>query len=656
MKFYQKFKFKMTLQMLLLGLVPLLIVFGITTFYVVTNTIEQVYESNTSVVQGFKNSIDGEMRAIESVMTILANNESVMEMNPEAMEGLLMEVVMDYDGISQIYVMNTSGMQIFKTSGELGDRADREYFKKAMEGEGNYSAVIISGSTGKPIIVRAEPILQDGEIVGVIGASVDLTFLSNILTNVDLDEKSYGYIVDIDGVVLAHPDESLISEKVSLLDLEPVQEVINGKDGFSRYTFEGDDRFASYTFLDRTQWGILIQTPSVVAFKDIVDLIYILVPIILVAAVFTILGALVISNKVSKPLVDIEEQIEKAKDGNLNLQMNPKTSTRKDEFGNLANNFMTMIAEIRKLLMDSQKLSIEVNDVSRNLTLMAEETKVLSFEITNAVEEIATGAGDQAEESEKSVMLATNFNKKFASLSESSESMGTSATNVIRINEESKPKLISLEEASNVNIENTRKVESSIKNLNEKSDSIANILETITSISQQTNLLALNASIEAARAGEQGRGFAVVADEIRKLAEGSSDAASEINLIIQSIQDEINNSVELMKMVSRSTKLQNASVLEVHNAFGEIDTSVNVISMNISKVDNYVKELSAENSLIVDAISNISSVSEETAAASEEVTASVSQQLTSVENVADESLRLKSLADELSKKIDQFKI
>lgn len=646
----------MTIQMLTLGLIPLLIVFGITTYIVISNTVTEVHESNMSIVQGFRTAIDVEMESTEAVMEIISRNKLITDMNPEAMEGILKDVVERYKGISQIYVMDESGMQIYKTSGELGDRSDREYFINALDGKGNYSSVIISGTTGKPIIVRAEPIYSNNEIVGVIGASIDLSFLSTILTEIDLDEESYGFIVDGEGVVLAHPDETLISEKVNLSDLKPVQDVILGNDGDERYTYKEEDRFASYVYLERTGWGILVQTPTEIAFKALLNLIYILIPVIVLAAIAIIIGAFIMSKKVSRPLTDIEEQIEKAKDGDFNLQMNPKTSQRKDEFGVLANNFMYMIEEIRKLLLDSKKLSSEVNDVSKNLTNMADETKILSTEITNAVEEIATGASDQAEESEKSVLLATNFNDKFIALKSNSDEMGASAANVIKINESSKPKLDTLEAMSNVNIENTKEIEISIRTLNEKSDSIAKILETITSISQQTNLLALNASIEAARAGEHGKGFAVVADEIRNLAEGSSEAASEIGLIIQSIQGEIDNSVLLMGKVSDSTQKQSASVLEVHDAFSEIDLSVHDISTNIKKVEEYVKVLSEENTLIVDAISNISSVSEETAAASEEVTASVTQQLNSVENVAKESIHLKALADELSIKINYFRI
>jgi len=87
--------------------------------------------------------------------------------------------------------------------------------------------------------------------------------------------------------------------------------------------------------------------------------------------------------------------------------------------------------------------------------------------------------------------------------------------------------------------EKTQQTAHSVENLNERAGQIGGIVMLIKEIADQTNLLALNAAIEAARAGEQGRGFAVVADEVRKLAERTSHATSEISTLVANIQEEI---------------------------------------------------------------------------------------------------------------------
>ncbi len=350
---------------------------------------------------------------------------------------------------------------------------------------------------------------------------------------------------------------------------------------------------------------------------------------------------------------EIEKKMKLVADGDFTVVMDVKTN---DEIGSLSKSFNTMIAQVKDLMATTITVSQEVLNASENLAAFAQQTSAASTDVANTVEEIARGATDQAQETETGVRIANSLSEKFEELSVSSEEMNINAQATLAVNEEGIKTLQELKHTSDISKQSNERVENAIVDLDKSATSINAILETITSIASQTNLLALNASIEAARAGDAGRGFAVVADEIRKLAEGSDNAAKEIKTILDKIQYESKNTVSIMREVKGIYDKQEMSVDKVNVAFSEISGSIGSVASKIRKMNEQVDMLKTEKERIVSTMENISAVSEETAAASEEVTASMQQQSDAVEQVASSAANLSSLAAELMSKLDSFKI
>ncbi len=172
--------------------------------------------------------------------------------------------------------------------------------------------------------------------------------------------------------------------------------------------------------------------------------------------------------------------------------------------------------------------------------------------------------------------------------------------------------------------------------------------ETIMQISAQINLLALNASIEAARAGDAGRGFAVVAEEIRKLADQTKESTKEISSLMEHLNEGTHYATETIDQAVKEADLQASKVKDVERDFLAISEQIKRLALSIEEIEGTAKELITSNNTIVDAITQLSSVSEEVAAGSEQVrnisqenSARVSEAVQTVKEVVETAQELK---------------
>lgn len=195
-----------------------------------------------------------------------------------------------------------------------------------------------------------------------------------------------------------------------------------------------------------------------------------------------------------------------------------------------------------------------------------------------------------------------------------------------------------------------------IHGLEQRSQEIGQIVDTITGISTQTNLLALNATIEAARAGDHGRGFAVVANEVRKLAEQSAGSAQKISLLISTIQAETGKAVYSMEHASNEVSSGIEIVNSAGHSFAQIEKSVDRVAAQIQEVFSEVKDLASGTEQVFQSVEQINEAAQTSASGTQNIAAATEEQLASMEEISMSSASMAHMAEELHDKINEFKI
>jgi methyl-accepting chemotaxis protein len=202
----------------------------------------------------------------------------------------------------------------------------------------------------------------------------------------------------------------------------------------------------------------------------------------------------------------------------------------------------------------------------------------------------------------------------------------------------------------------TRSMVEKVDNLKESTRSIVKILDVLGNITKQTNILSLNATIEAARAGTAGKGFMVVADEIRKLADQSRQSIAIVGQIIETIQREIDETVNVLSQAYPIFQEQILSVKEADTIFKEVQTHMGGFIHQLSEVTESISQLDASQNVLSDAMANVSAVAQQSSATSEEVASLSSEQMSISNGLVKLSDKLEELSNSLQDSLSKFQV
>lgn len=288
-----------------------------------------------------------------------------------------------------------------------------------------------------------------------------------------------------------------------------------------------------------------------------------------------------------------------------------------------------------------------LNEFGDELKENIDITGDISREVTNSFSQIASGIESETKSINDISYSMNNSNEAIEFLRKASIDMKEISDDTSIITKEGNSKIVDLSskmERARDDINNTVIL---INELNDRSNQIGSILQTINSISEQTGLLALNAAIEAARAGEEGKGFAVVAEEIRKLADDSHKSTEKISEILVQIQDKTQEVTGQVANVQDEIAVSKNASNKVEEVFDKVMNNANNVLTKANKVENIAKDISKTSKFITDEISSISSLTEEHAASVEEVLASITDQDERISDIVDSFKTLEKLNKDL---------
>ena len=353
-----------------------------------------------------------------------------------------------------------------------------------------------------------------------------------------------------------------------------------------------------------------------------------------------------------KPLAQMTWAMEQVSRGNLKVQL---TGTFTDETRELVGNFNRMLDYLRSSVVQLKKSSDETLQLAQQLAQTIQQMHGATEEVSSTIQNISKGAEEQASK----VQEAFNIIDRMAGSIQTSAEQLNSAEKAVQRSKAASEDGTQAVQRTIVHMNSIHEVvQNSSREVNElgvRSKAIGQVVDVITHIADQTNLLALNAAIEAARAGEYGRGFAVVSEEVKKLADGSAEAASQIAGMIREIQKEIGAVVNSMNKGAGRVSEGLAVVASAGESLGEIQSASDEVAVQVQQISGSFENQADQAGKVVEAITNIVAVSEENASATEEISASTEELTASMEALVAAARQLEGVAQRLKESSSNFK-
>ena len=489
-----------------------------------------------------------------------------------------------------------------------------------------------NANISKTIISYVVPFyLKNGDNYGVTGVDFDFAYLDDLLKKNQKYEGDSSFLINAEGKILYHAQYQ---------NGENFQEIEDGKyaDAFKEmqeqdhgFIHEGSGKSSilmGFTTLENG-WKIVTVPSYHEIYGSLENFKMTFAVFSVFFAVFMLVLAVLVGNRIARPIVKLSKSVEKMSQGALDEKITVKDQTEigalarsLESLGEQLKNYKLYIGEISEVLnqMSEGKLSISLqHEYNGEFACIKAALNALSGKLTDLIGNIQTSservsefAGNVANSaqslSQGSIEQAGSIEQLSERIRAISDHVEKSAENTKLANAEARSTQGEVEKAD----QQMQKMQKAMEEISDKSGEISKIIKTIDDIAFQTNILALNAAIEAARAGTYGKGFAVVADEVGNLAQKSADAAKDTTTLIE----------ETVRAVEEGAKLAEhtaVSLQHVVKGSGQVNDLVNEIAKATEEQAKAVSDVREGINSISDVVQRNTATAEESGAASEEL-------------------------------------